>query len=308
MTDAGTELNRPNLAGRVLKPAAKAAGLTVERDGKRVAWVSFHTFRHTCASLLFEEGRNVKQVVILSFAAFAADRLLAEGFPVDRLPERHAMTRLLFSEHSEVIAIGDPATLIGPPPPPTWLPTAPRRHSRARRLLAPQPIETEDNEGATYSVSDEEWEFYFENLSRYRWFAAGELRQGQNAIEYFSPVSDEPQMVDTELRPLAQTRFGKALGLRLEVLGKVMYRYNPPNGPAVAGGAMQGIKEVLRSGPVFDAVLTTAQLFEALRRKQEGSFDPETFWSAVFAANGVVELPGEKASDGGRLDDRVVGN
>jgi integrase len=27
-----------------------------------VAWVSFHTFRHTCASLLFEEGRNVKQV------------------------------------------------------------------------------------------------------------------------------------------------------------------------------------------------------------------------------------------------------
>jgi site-specific recombinase XerC len=24
--------------------------------------VSFHTFRHTCASLLFEAGRNVKQV------------------------------------------------------------------------------------------------------------------------------------------------------------------------------------------------------------------------------------------------------
>ena len=24
--------------------------------------VSFHTFRHTCASLLFEQGRNVKQV------------------------------------------------------------------------------------------------------------------------------------------------------------------------------------------------------------------------------------------------------
>ena len=61
-TDAGTELNRPNIAGRVLKPAAKAAGLTVERDGEQVAWVSFHTFRHTCASLLFEAGRNVKQV------------------------------------------------------------------------------------------------------------------------------------------------------------------------------------------------------------------------------------------------------
>ena len=49
----GTELNRPNLAGRVLKPAAAAAGLP---------WVSFHTFRHTCASLLFAAGKNVKQV------------------------------------------------------------------------------------------------------------------------------------------------------------------------------------------------------------------------------------------------------
>jgi Phage integrase family len=25
-------------------------------------WVTFHTFRHTCASLLFEAGRDVKQV------------------------------------------------------------------------------------------------------------------------------------------------------------------------------------------------------------------------------------------------------
>jgi len=60
VTDAGTELNRPNLAGRVLKPAAKAAGLTVERDGKRVAWVSFHTFRHTCASGMLGYRRRLK--------------------------------------------------------------------------------------------------------------------------------------------------------------------------------------------------------------------------------------------------------
>ena len=25
-------------------------------------WPSFHTFRHTCASLLFDSGKNVKQV------------------------------------------------------------------------------------------------------------------------------------------------------------------------------------------------------------------------------------------------------
>jgi integrase len=26
------------------------------------SWVAFHTFRHTCASLLFEAGKNVRQV------------------------------------------------------------------------------------------------------------------------------------------------------------------------------------------------------------------------------------------------------
>ena len=38
---------------RVLTPACKAAG---------VEWAGFHTFRHTVASRLFAEGRNVVQV------------------------------------------------------------------------------------------------------------------------------------------------------------------------------------------------------------------------------------------------------
>jgi integrase len=38
-------LNRSNLADRVLKPAVADLGLP---------WVTFHSFRHTCASLLFE--------------------------------------------------------------------------------------------------------------------------------------------------------------------------------------------------------------------------------------------------------------
>ena len=37
----------------VIKPAARKAG---------VPWVSAHTFRHTCASVLFEGGKNPKQV------------------------------------------------------------------------------------------------------------------------------------------------------------------------------------------------------------------------------------------------------
>lgn len=63
-SSAGTELLPSNVYRRVLVPAAMCVGLVVEvegRDEPRSA-VSFHSFRHTCASLLFAEGRNVKQV------------------------------------------------------------------------------------------------------------------------------------------------------------------------------------------------------------------------------------------------------
>jgi integrase len=52
-TATGTVLDPDNPAMRVLAPACQAAG--VERAG-------FHTFRHTVASRLFAEGRNVVQV------------------------------------------------------------------------------------------------------------------------------------------------------------------------------------------------------------------------------------------------------
>ena len=45
-----------NLASRVLKPAARRAG---------VYWASFHTFRHTAASAFFRAGFNAKQVQLV---------------------------------------------------------------------------------------------------------------------------------------------------------------------------------------------------------------------------------------------------
>ena len=60
---AGTELHPSNVASRVLKPATRAAGFgQQDDDGTWTSWVSFHAFRHTCASLLFAAGKNVKQV------------------------------------------------------------------------------------------------------------------------------------------------------------------------------------------------------------------------------------------------------
>lgn len=64
---AGTPLSPGNVYRRVLSPAAISVGFAedvVSKSGKPRArsTVAFHAFRHTCASLLFEEGRNVKQV------------------------------------------------------------------------------------------------------------------------------------------------------------------------------------------------------------------------------------------------------
>lgn len=42
-----------NLHRRTLKPAAQEAG---------VGWAAFHSFRHSCASMLIDDGRNIVQV------------------------------------------------------------------------------------------------------------------------------------------------------------------------------------------------------------------------------------------------------
>jgi len=54
-SDVGTELIRGKVADRVLNPARKLVGMP---------WVSFHNFRHTCASLLFANGKNLKQIQV----------------------------------------------------------------------------------------------------------------------------------------------------------------------------------------------------------------------------------------------------
>lgn len=51
----GGYLGAENVFGRVLKPAARAAG---------VPWAGLHTLRHTCATMLFRNGLNAKQVQV----------------------------------------------------------------------------------------------------------------------------------------------------------------------------------------------------------------------------------------------------
>jgi integrase len=75
---AGTPLDPSNLMAAVLKPAAKRAG---------VSWTTFHTLRHTCATMLFNAGLNAKQVQIWlghhspAFTLATYVHLLADDLP-----------------------------------------------------------------------------------------------------------------------------------------------------------------------------------------------------------------------------------
>lgn len=50
---SGTPLSASNVRNRVLLPAREATGL---------GWVTFHSFRHSCASILFENGQDIQRV------------------------------------------------------------------------------------------------------------------------------------------------------------------------------------------------------------------------------------------------------
>jgi len=58
----GGRVDHSNLMSRVLKPAAVEAGLGEWVRKTPVSWVGFHTFRHTCATMLFRAGWNAAQV------------------------------------------------------------------------------------------------------------------------------------------------------------------------------------------------------------------------------------------------------
>jgi integrase len=66
-TSTSTELDPQNVRRTVLRPVAISLGyyeIVEGQDGKprERTTLGFHAFRHTCASMLFAQGRNVKQV------------------------------------------------------------------------------------------------------------------------------------------------------------------------------------------------------------------------------------------------------
>jgi integrase len=90
-SEQGSRIDQTNLTRRILKPAAVRAGLgewvKTPKGRRPVSWVGFHTFRHTCATLLFRNGWNAKQVQVFlghhkpSFTLDTYVHLLDEDMP-----------------------------------------------------------------------------------------------------------------------------------------------------------------------------------------------------------------------------------
>jgi integrase len=88
--ESGRRIQQPNLMTRVLKPAALRAGVG--------EWVGFHTFRHTCATVLFRSGWNASQVQLFlghSDPGFTLRRYV-HLLPAD-LPEPTVLARVAAS-------------------------------------------------------------------------------------------------------------------------------------------------------------------------------------------------------------------
>lgn len=186
-------------------------------------------------------------LVVLNWAAFE-DKELAEGFPPERLPSTESMTRLVFSPNAEVVAIGNPSTMIGS------MRTEPRRLIDPRRRAdywLPFSIGVEDDVGTQYSVDADEWAAYFEHVSGWRWIATGEgfPQPYMTGSDYLRPVSNTATDVVSVFQPIATTRFLKFIALRVP-LAAIRYTRVVPTVFGTEPDRSSG-EVVLEASPVF---------------------------------------------------------
>jgi hypothetical protein len=197
------------------------------------------------------DGTNVSDfdVVVLNYAPFE-EPTFAQTFRPERLPTDAAMTRMLFSAGTDIIAIGNPASLVGAAPPED-MPRAQDDRVAVSGWL-PCWLEISQEEGAAYDVADDSlWAPWFEMLNGWRWFATGVMRwRYRDLRDYLTPVTTDADDMTVETAAIALTRFGKAIGLELRFDATQTYRYNPPGGPAVSGGLLEGKHTIASSTTV----------------------------------------------------------
>lgn len=101
-TATGRMVDPSNLMSRVLKPAARAAGIG--------DWPGFHTLRHSCATALFRQGLNAKQAQVWlghhspSFTLDVYVHLLPDDLPESPFEEPAAPSAVAAAEHERPAA------------------------------------------------------------------------------------------------------------------------------------------------------------------------------------------------------------
>jgi hypothetical protein len=198
-------------------------------------------------------GINVADydVVLLNFAAFEEDPDLAEGFSLDHLPDRESLTRFLFAESGELIAMGDPSTLVGPTSKPGVSPVALQISRQRCDYWLPVWFGIRQEEGTSFQVVDAEWQFHFDALERYRWFITEDGGDRYpDPTRYLAPITREANGVLVRYRPIAKTRFGPAIAVQLEIQA-VRQIHDRGFGLVIDYEAEPEVAVVQRSRPVF---------------------------------------------------------
>ena len=230
----------------MIEEAERRGGPAPPRPRLGRAWSRHRVRSHRWDKLPSELNVADYDVVMLNFAAFE-DRELAEGFPQERLPGVESMAR--WSSGAEVIAIGNPSTLIG----------SLRENGFTRSIETrdrcdywlPVEISVEENTGTQYDVEAEEWASFFEHLSGWRWFATGYVPSCYYApTEYLQPVTDKAHHLFAAFQPIATTRFGKQIALRVHLrairYGRFLESYS-----GMAEGDPRSAELVLEAASVF---------------------------------------------------------
>lgn len=159
-------------------------------------------------------------VVILNFVPFL-DKELAQGIQLDNLPSLEQFIRLIFSEGSEIIAIGVPGIRIGPEPAQLrriplegfwsiawWLPLFPdHKHEAGEEIRNIEP----------------EFAYYFQYVRRWFFFATPQLSKiiptYTDSPYYYRIIHPQCRGINARLKPIAQTRFQQPIAYELQIQG-----------------------------------------------------------------------------------------
>jgi hypothetical protein len=218
------------------------------------------------------------EVAILNFTPFE-DPALAEGFNLDLLPDEKRFAQLLFSDGSEIIAIGNPSLRIGPRDEMTPL------HDPSVSVQWWLPIWTRitTDAGQAFSPKDEGWRFYFDLLDGYEWYFVGEYGTRTEPMYYLRDVVLEADGMRVYRETLAETRFQKpiAQSLRFAAVDQRDFVGAQPRMKAVSG-FVYWLPAPTRASP-DEAVERILQERYGLARSR-----PEPAWV------GQYELPNER--------------